>query len=112
MAEQPVIQFGSEGPAVARLQEDLGFLGYLVDAVGDGVFGQATFDAVVQFQSDMGLFPDGVVSPDTWFVLEGPVPTFEQSFDLTEFPALAMASEHGADPDADAYLARLGIEPI
>ena len=109
--DQPTLQQGDTGDAVARLQEDLATVGYFMDAV-DGVFGDATVAAVMQFQADNGLTADGVVGPDAWFALEGPVPTVENSFELAEFPSLARVLGHASDQDANGYLAELGIAPV
>jgi len=55
---QPVLQLGSTGPAVARLQRRIG-------AVPDGDFGPLTRQAVITAQRVHGLDPDGVVGPLT-----------------------------------------------
>jgi peptidoglycan hydrolase-like protein with peptidoglycan-binding domain len=109
--DQPTLQQGDTGDAVTRLQQDLATVGYFTDTV-DGVFGQATAAAVTQFQDDNGLTADGVVTPQVWLALEGPVPTVENSFDLAEFPSLGRVFRHASDQDANGYLAELGIEPI
>jgi len=57
----PVLQSGSRGPDVRKLQEIL-FV--------DGIFGKVTEDAVKRFQRDNGfLIADGIVGPDTWLEL-------------------------------------------
>lgn len=50
---------GSRGPDVVRLQETLRFLGYYSGPI-DGVFGEGTRRAVMDFQEAMGLEDDGV----------------------------------------------------
>ncbi|OXM68465.1 peptidoglycan-binding domain-containing protein [Amycolatopsis vastitatis] len=109
--DQPDLQIGDSGPAVARLQEDLTVVGCFADAV-DGSFGQTTMDAVMQLQANVGLSVDGVVSADTWAVMEGPEATVEDSIDLADFPAISLAANHGAEGDLEAYLADLGITSV
>ncbi|MEZ4318744.1 MAG: peptidoglycan-binding protein [Myxococcota bacterium] len=58
------VRTGSEGKDVERLQR---FLGLPVD----GKFGGDTRTAVVQFQMDHGLDPDGVIGPKTREALAG-----------------------------------------
>ena len=47
------------GVTVRRVQQKLKQWGYYTGAV-DGVFGQSTYDAVIQFQKKNGLTADGV----------------------------------------------------
>ncbi len=61
----PVLQLGSTGPAVRKVQEIV---------MVDGIFGDATKEAVQNFQHDQGLVADGVVGPATWKALLKTVP--------------------------------------
>ncbi|MCW5810669.1 MAG: peptidoglycan-binding protein [Labilithrix sp.] len=47
------------------LQEKLG-------VTADGIFGQATYGALIQYQKDNGLSPDGIAGPDTFTAMELP----------------------------------------
>ena len=58
---------GSSGPDVAAIQNRLAELGYGVKA--DGRFGAKTKQALMQFQRDSKLTPDGVGGGKTWAVL-------------------------------------------
>jgi N-acetylmuramoyl-L-alanine amidase len=58
------LQMGDSGPDVEKVQSRLRQWGYYTGAV-DGVFGQATMDAVIFFQQRNGITPDGIVGPDT-----------------------------------------------
>ena len=60
----PTVSYGDEGEYVTMLQEMLNQHGASLEA--DGVFGQMTEDAVIQFQSAQGLEADGIVGPLTW----------------------------------------------
>ncbi len=53
-----VLAWGSRGEQVALAQQRLRQFGYL-SSEADGVFGQATYDAVVAFQRKNGLIADG-----------------------------------------------------
>ncbi len=63
------LTLGSRGPYVRLLQSLIARLGYNPGPV-DGVFGPQTRQAVIQFQRDFGLTPDGIVGPATWNALE------------------------------------------
>ncbi|MEM9485980.1 MAG: peptidoglycan-binding protein [Cyanobacteria bacterium P01_F01_bin.116] len=60
-----VLQLGSEGSTVKDLQAMLALMGYYSGAI-DSLYGDATMEAVRQFQTDVGLLADGVVGPATW----------------------------------------------
>lgn len=60
-----VLEQGSTGSAVKELQAMLALMGYYSGAV-DGLYEQATIQAVRQFQTDAGLVADGIVGPMTW----------------------------------------------
>lgn len=65
------LKIGSQGTLVRRVQTALAFRGYLVGLkVADGIFGNATHNAVMAIQRNNGLMADGIVGPDTWRVLE------------------------------------------
>ena len=58
------VYWGSRGAQVRQVQLKLKQWGYY-DGEADGVFGQATYDAVVLFQRRNGLTADGVVGTNT-----------------------------------------------
>jgi L,D-transpeptidase ErfK/SrfK len=57
------------GADVRRIQEILQALGYYAGPL-DGVYDEEVRDAVIAFQNDYGLSPDGVVGPNTYEALE------------------------------------------
>jgi peptidoglycan hydrolase-like protein with peptidoglycan-binding domain len=61
---QRTIQLGDRNPQVTFIQNRLQQLGYL-DRSADGIFDQATQEAVIRFQRDKRLNPDGVVGEQT-----------------------------------------------
>ena len=66
---KPTLRRGDRGPNVVELQEILTMCGYSCGAV-DGVFGTKTYNALVAFQTDKLLDPDGICGPKTWKALE------------------------------------------
>lgn len=65
---KPTLRRGSRGADVTELQQILSRLGYN-PGTADGIFGTKTFNALVAFQTDAKLDPDGVCGPKTWRAL-------------------------------------------
>jgi g-D-glutamyl-meso-diaminopimelate peptidase len=63
------ISRGSTGPDVRLVQSLLNRIGYNAGPV-DGIFGSRTYQAVIAFQANNSLAPDGIVGPATWAVLD------------------------------------------
>jgi cell wall-associated NlpC family hydrolase len=59
------LKFGMLGNDVIALQTKLNSLGYTVEII-DGIFGNATLQAVLDFQQDHGMGTDGVVGTATF----------------------------------------------
>jgi nucleoid-associated protein YgaU len=64
----PTIKRGAKGDAVKGLQNALNVRVHAGLDV-DGIFGEATEHAVLQFQADAELDSDGIVGPGTWGTL-------------------------------------------
>ena len=63
----PTLRKGAEGNITKLVQERLISLGYDLSKYGaDSNFGSETYEAVVKFQKDYGLLPDGIVGQNTW----------------------------------------------
>lgn len=62
---RPILKTGSQGEEVSQLQGVLKLLGYYIGEV-DGVYSDSTAAAVVKFQEDVGLMPNGIVNQNTW----------------------------------------------
>ncbi|SET52631.1 D-alanyl-D-alanine carboxypeptidase [Nitrosomonas marina] len=60
---QSTLSIGDRGPEVRHLQKRLNSFG--AEMKVDGIFGPATHAAVIAFQADKGLTPDGIVGPKT-----------------------------------------------
>ncbi len=59
-----LLRYGSRGPGVTSLQQDLTALGYNTYGI-DSIFGIKTQNAVVAFQKAAGIGVDGLVGPQT-----------------------------------------------
>ena len=72
-ATLPTLKKGSKGDDVIKAQEYLRAHGYSLGRwCVDGDFGSATESAIIAFQRDNGLNPDGIVGPRTWAALMQP----------------------------------------
>lgn len=67
LTNHPTIRLSSEGNFVALLQFILRNYGY--DISVDSIFGERTRDAVIRYQRENGLDPDGIVGQNTWRTL-------------------------------------------
>jgi peptidoglycan hydrolase-like protein with peptidoglycan-binding domain len=60
----PTLKEGSKGPEVIKLKQTLKKLNFY--GAIDDIFDLEAKDAVIRFQNDRGLVPDGIVGPKTW----------------------------------------------
>src|SRR5699024_3128610 len=67
-SNNPTLRKGSRGSYVVELQERLKDAGFNPGAV-DGIFGDQTERAVINFQRSANLTRDGIVGPKTWNAL-------------------------------------------
>jgi len=65
-----VVSMGARGEYVVEIQFLLNYISTFFTSipyvVQDGLFGESTKRAVIEFQKEFGLTPDGVVGPATW----------------------------------------------
>lgn len=66
----PTLRKGSKGPYVKELQTILNYSSCGAHLLVDGIFGNNTLNAVIQFQGMRGLKKDGIVGPLTWAELQ------------------------------------------
>lgn len=71
-----VYQRNSVGPGVVVIQEYLAYISSVIPNVTyvpynliDGVFGPITESAVITFQNEFGLIPDGIMDEETWNIM-------------------------------------------
>lgn len=106
---------GSRGSEVKELQLTLQRLGYN-PGTADGIFGVKAMQAVIQFQRDNKLTPDGIVGPITWQALQSKDQRYQtytvQSGDTFYKIALkfniSLSSLIAANPGVDPYQLRIG----
>ncbi len=67
---RPLIQEGSTGEDVKDLQIVLNATVANPNLVIDGIFGAKTKEAVIAFQNQNNLTPDGIVGPQTWAIVD------------------------------------------
>jgi peptidoglycan hydrolase-like protein with peptidoglycan-binding domain len=67
--EEHVKNAAAQAQVTAQLQSDLTVLGYY-DGPINGVYDEATTDAVKAFQKDQGLKDDGIAGPETMTAIE------------------------------------------
>ncbi len=67
-AKPGTLRLGDRNPAVEALQKRLQALGFYTSTI-TGIFGTETREAVVQFQQNRQLTPDGIVGTATWTAL-------------------------------------------
>jgi len=67
LTNYPTIRYGSQGNFVYLLQFMLRQNGYTLTV--DGIFGNGTLSALIDFQNKNGLTPDGIAGQNTWRTL-------------------------------------------
>ncbi|MDJ0702134.1 MAG: peptidoglycan-binding protein [Leptolyngbyaceae cyanobacterium MO_188.B28] len=86
--ERPLLKLESYGQSVTRLQQQLTELGHYTGEI-DGHYGEKTQDAVIAFQTKLGLTPDGIVGVSTWKTLSASQPFAEVSPSTALLPLLS-----------------------
>ncbi len=100
--EPPVLDVGDQGAIVSFAQESLNDVTGIGPIQQDGMFGPRTKAAVVQFQTEFGLVPDGVVGPHTWPVLLAKGADHEASAQVPT-PGPLRVPPHKFGPDGVAF---------
>ena len=77
----PVLRVGDKGEQISQLQQQLKDLGYFKSRV-TGAYGSVTKAAVIRFQQDKGLRPDGIVDSKTHAALKNTGSTAD--FDVSQ----------------------------
>lgn len=66
---RPVLRLGDRGAAVSRVQQSLR-RHREPHLLVDGILGRATEEALIRFQTAVGIMPAGIVTPTTWAAIE------------------------------------------
>ena len=108
---QAAVAWGDRGEDVTRIQQRLRQYGYM-DAPADGIFGQATYNAVVWFQRKNGLKADGVVGPATAAALGISLggSSTEASYNESEINVLARLVH--AEARGEPYLGKVAVAAV
>ena len=93
------VQYGSQGSDVKELQELLNTHGYNLDV--DGIFGDKTKYALIDYQEENNLMADGIAGTQTWTSLLGNSSTTNTSTTNTSTPVAAPTL--GANPTLPTY---------
>lgn len=112
-----ILRRGSRGSDVAEVQARLSELGYMPGPI-DGIFGVKTEAAVIRFQRDRGLTPDGIVGPLTYNAMfqPGPQPDYilytikagDTFYKLSLAYGVSVDEIIAANPGVDPYQLRIG----
>jgi len=107
------LAWGSTGSDVRLVQQRLKDWGYYKGSV-DGVFGQATYNAVVSFQKNNGIKADGVVGAQTaaaiGITLSGGTTSSSSSYDSAEIYLLARAIH--AEARGEPYIGQVAVGAV
>lgn len=110
-----ILKTGSIGPLVELLQSILKKLGWLSGNI-DGIFGEQTKNAVIAFQRNSGLWPDGIVGSGTWLTLSPYINGYDIHTISTGDTLFFIARRYSttvdriltANPGIDVYNLRIG----
>lgn len=105
---QSALTWGSRGEEVRRVQERLIRWGYL-KGNADGIYGSATYSAVLLFQKRNGLKADGMVGPATMAALGLPSVTAASAAD-SEIQLLARLV-HG-EARGEPYVGKVAVAAV
>jgi spore germination protein len=94
-----VLRLGSKGEDVASFQRALSQLGYAVGRA-DGVFGSQTLKALISFQREHNLYPDGIAGTKTFTTLQQALQNQKQKYIVQPGDTLyRIARQHGVAVD-------------
>ena len=113
-AANAAVAWGDRGAEVTKIQQRLRQYGYM-DAPADGIYGQATYEAVLWFQRKNGLKADGVVGPATAAALGitlsgGSGSTAAASYNESEIYTLARLVH--AEARGEPYVGKVAVAAV
>ena len=108
---QAAVAWGDKGQDVTKIQQRLRQYGYM-DAPADGIFGQATYDAVIWFQRRNGLKADGVVGPATAAALGVTLNSEAETASYHESEVYTLARLVHAEARGEPYLGKVAVAAV
>ena len=108
---EAAVAWGDRGSDVTLIQQRLRQYGYM-DAPADGIFGQATYDAVVWFQRKNGLKVDGVVGPATAAALGIQLNAATETASYNESEIYTLARLVHAEARGEPYLGKVAVAAV
>lgn len=101
---RPLLRKGARGEDVRYLQTVLIACGFVLPRYGaDGSYGAETIEAVMQYQMDRGLDPDGICGPKTWGAIEREL-SGEQETPEDEEPLYSVTVRHMTRMEAERLM--------
>ena len=110
-AAQAAVGWGDRGEDVRRIQAKLQQYGYYAGAV-DGIYGQATYDAVVWFQQRNRLQADGVVGPATAAALGITLSSASAPASATESESYLLARLVHGEARGEPYTGKVAVAAV
>lgn len=103
--------WGDRGAEVTKIQQRLKQYGYM-NAPADGIYGQATYEAVVWFQRKNGLKPDGVVGPATAAALGISLNGGAKTASSSESEIYTLAQLVHAEARGEPYVGKVAVAAV
>ncbi|MDM5186848.1 peptidoglycan-binding protein [Bacillus sp. DX4.1] len=89
-----LLRIGSRGDNVLLMQQYLNAISNVYTTIpkliADGIFGNGTQSAVITFQNQFGLTPDGIIGPSTWNSIVAEYKKITTSRLLPEYPGTVL----------------------
>lgn len=104
-------KYGSTGNEVTQIQQKLQALGYYNGSV-DGVFGSETKKAVIAFQKNCGLTPDGIVGNKTLTYLGLSSSSSPNSYGFTQSEIDLLARTISAESRGEPYEGQVAVGAV
>lgn len=102
-------KYGTTGTEVTQIQQKLTSLGYYSGKI-DGIYGTATKNAVIAFQSDWGLTADGIAGTKTLNALG--ITSSSNSYGFTQSEISLLARTISAEARGEPYQGQVAVGAV